>query len=88
MKADRAYLETIAAKLRAQGLTVTTLLALGDPPKEILKASESEKCSLIAMASHGHGLIGDLILGSTIHEVRHSTSIPILLVRSGQKKTD
>jgi nucleotide-binding universal stress UspA family protein len=88
MKADRAYLETIAAKLRAQGLTVTTLLALGDPPKEILKASESEKCSLIAMASHGHRLIGDLILGSTIHEVRHSTSIPILLVRSGQKKTD
>jgi nucleotide-binding universal stress UspA family protein len=88
MKTDRAYLELIAAQLRAQGLTVGTLLALGDPPKEILKAAEGEQCSLIAMASHGHRLIGDLIHGSTIHEVRHSTAIPILLVRAGQRKTD
>ena len=88
MKIDRAYLETIAARLRSQGLTVATLLALGDPAKEILKTAESEKCSLIAMTSHGHRLFGDLIHGSTIHEVRHSTSIPILLVRAGQKKPD
>jgi nucleotide-binding universal stress UspA family protein len=79
---------TIAARLRSQGLTVATLLALGDPAKEILKTAESEKCSLIAMTSHGHRLLGDLIHGSTIHEVRHSTSIPILLVRAGQKKPD
>ncbi|HEY5439832.1 MAG TPA: universal stress protein [Gemmatimonadaceae bacterium] len=88
MKIDRAYLETIAARLRSQGLTVAMLLALGDPAKEILKTAESEKCSLIAMTSHGHRLFGDLIHGSTIHEVRHSTSIPILLVRAGQKKPD
>ncbi len=88
MKTDRAYLERIAAQLRAQGLTVATLLALGDPPKEILKVAESEQCSLIAMASHGHRLIGDLIHGSTIKEVRHSTAIPILLVRAGQKRPD
>ena len=83
MKADRAYLEKIAAQFRAQGLTVSTQLAMGDPPKELLKAAESEKCSLIAMASHGHRLIGDLIFGSTIHEVRHKTNIPVLLVRAG-----
>jgi manganese transport protein len=88
MKIDRAYLETIAARLRSQGLTVAMLLALGDPAKEILKTAESEKCSLIAMTSHGHRLLGDLIHGSTIHEVRNSTSIPILLVRAGQKKPD
>ena len=83
MKGDRAYLEKIAAQFRAHGLTVSTQLAMGDPPKEILKAAESEKCSLIAMASHGHRLIGDLIFGSTIHEVRHKTNIPVLLVRAG-----
>ena len=85
MKADRAYLEKIAEQFRAQGLTVSTLLALGDPPKEILKVAEAEKCSLIAMASHGHRLIGDLIFGSTIHEVRHNTAIPVLLVRAEKK---
>jgi manganese transport protein len=83
MKTDRAYLETVAARLRAEGLTATTLLALGDPPKEIIKAADREACSLIAMASHGHRLLGDLIHGSTIREVRHSTSKPILLVRAG-----
>ena len=83
MKTDRAYLETVAVRLRAEGLTATTLLALGDPPKEIIKAADREACSLIAMASHGHRLLGDLIHGSTIREVRHSTSKPILLVRAG-----
>ena len=82
MRLDRAYLETVAVRMRADGVTVTALLALGDPAKEILKTAEREACALIAMASHGHRLLGDLILGSTIHEVRHSTMIPLLIVRA------
>jgi manganese transport protein len=83
MKADRSYLDKTAAQLRGGGLSVTAHLALGDPPQEILKIAEAEHCSLIAMTSHGHRLIGDLLFGSTIHEVRHKTSIPVLLVRAG-----
>ncbi len=83
MRADRKYLDDTAAKLSGQGINVTTRLALGDPPKEILKMSEWEVCDLIAMTSHGHRLLGDLFFGSTIHEVRHKSSIPILLVRAG-----
>jgi manganese transport protein len=85
MKADRAYLEKTAAQLRAEGLSVTAHLALGDPPAEILRCAESEQCDLIAMTSHGHRLLGDLFHGSTIHEVRHRTSIPVLLVRAESK---
>ena len=84
MKADRKYLETTAQPLRAAGLEVTVHLALGDPPTEILKAAEREQCDLIAMTTHGHRLLGDLIFGSTIHEVRHQTTIPILLVRAAK----
>ena len=83
MKADRAYLDGVAARLRAGGLVVETKLALGNPPTEILKTAESHTCSLIAMTSHGHKLIGDFFLGSTIDKVRHNTSIPILVVRAG-----
>lgn len=82
MRADRAYLNDTAEQLRGQGLTVVAHLALGDPPTEILKIAETAHCDLIAMTSHGHRLIGDLIYGSTIHEVRHRTSIPVLLVRA------
>lgn len=85
IKADRAYLEVEAEKLREQGLSVDTQLAMGEPPKEIVKVAEQEKCDLIAMGGHGHRLIGDLIYGSAIHVVRHHTSIPVLLVRAGQQ---
>ena len=82
MKDDRAYLESTTSHLRKAGLEVSAQLALGDPPTEILKTAEREKCDLIAMTAHGHRLLGDLFFGSTIHKVRHKTSIPILLVRA------
>src|SRR5262245_26069716 len=72
-KEERAYLDQVAGRLRAEGLAVSAQLALGDPPTEILKSAVAEDCSLIAMTSHGHRLIGDLIYGSTINEVRHKT---------------
>ena len=84
MKADRAYLESAAVALRAEGLNVTTQLALGDPPGEILRSAATEHCDLIAMTSHGHRLIGDIIYGSTINEVRHKATIPVLLVKAEQ----
>jgi nucleotide-binding universal stress UspA family protein len=85
MKGDRVYLEKAAERLREQGLAVSTMLALGNPPAEILKVAETEGCKLIAMTSHGHRLFGDLFHGSTITEVRHRTHIPIFLVRADKK---
>jgi nucleotide-binding universal stress UspA family protein len=82
MKDDREYLEKMAADLTAKGFSVSTMLALGSPPAEILKVAEAEHCNLIAMTSHGHRLFGDIFHGSTINEVRHRTHIPIFLVRA------
>src|SRR5262249_54341845 len=82
MKADRAYLENTGDRRGPQGLGVPPCRAMGDPPKEIVRTAEKEKCDLIAMGSHGHRLTGDIIHGSTIHGVRHSTAIPVLLVRA------
>jgi nucleotide-binding universal stress UspA family protein len=85
IKSDRAYLEKIAGGLRADKLTVTARLAMGNPPTEILKIAEAEHCNLIAMTSHGHRFFGDIFHGSTITEVRHRTHIPIFLVRAEKK---
>ena len=82
MRADQKYLDDTAAALRREGLEVSVHLALGDPPREIVKVAQAEHCDLIAMTTHGHRLIGDLLFGSTIHEVRHATTIPVLLVRA------
>lgn len=80
MKEDRAYLDATAAGLRDQGLTVATYLAMGDPPGEILRVVEEQGCDLIAMTTHGHRLIGDIIYGTTIEKVRHQASVPLFIV--------
>jgi manganese transport protein len=79
MKEDRRYLERVAEDLRKKGARVSILLALGDPPAEILKTAASEHCDLIAMTMHGHRFLADLVLGSTIHHVRHKSRVPIFL---------
>jgi nucleotide-binding universal stress UspA family protein len=84
MKADREYLERQAALLRDKGLEVGVHLALGNPPTEILRAADQQRCDLIAMTTHGHRFFGDLIYGSTISAVRHKSQIPILLVRANE----
>jgi len=82
MIADRRYLEECTANLHRQGLRASMHLALGNPPDQILKTAERERCDLIAMTTHGHRLLGDLIHGSTITAVRHRSQIPLLLVRA------
>ena len=82
MKEDRAYLERVSQELRAAGLEVDAVLAAGDPAKEIAAAAEREECDLIALATHGHRLLDDVVRGSTATALRHITRIPILMVRS------
>jgi nucleotide-binding universal stress UspA family protein len=82
IKEDRAYLERIAAELRASGLDVSTQLAMGNPPTEILRTAAAQQCDLIAMTTHGHRFLMDILLGSTIEVVRHRTHIPLLIVRA------
>src|SRR5258708_38548653 len=81
MREDWHYLEETAARLRGEtGLKLETRLALGNPPTQILHVAEQEQCDLIALASHGHRLVGDILHGSTIEAVRHKARIPILFV--------
>ena len=81
MRDDRAYLEQTAIGVRQRyGLTVSSVLALGDPPREILRLSEESECDLIAMTTHGHRLIGDILFGSTIDYVRHRSKAPLLII--------
>ncbi len=84
MREDRAYLEKRQRELRDEGFTCETVLALGQPSSEIVKLADARNVNLIAMASHGHRLLGDILHGSTINEVRHRTAVPMLVVRAGK----
>jgi nucleotide-binding universal stress UspA family protein len=82
MRGDRAYIEKLAERLTTDGLRAEALLATGDPSAEIAAAAEREQCDLIAMSTHGHKFIADIIYGSVANAVRHMTSIPVLLLRA------
>lgn len=82
MREDRAYLERLRAELTASGLEVDTRLGLGDPAKEIARVAGEEQVDLIAMSTHGHRLVKDILLGATVDRLRHIVSIPVLLVRA------
>ena len=82
MKEDRAYLERISDELRRAGVEVDAVLAAGDPAREIAAAADREKVDLIAMATHGHSLLSDVVHGTTATALRHVSRIPILMVRA------
>ena len=82
MKSDREYIEAIADELEKDGYKAEAILAGGDPAKEIAACGEREKCDLIAMATHGHRGISDVIRGSVASELRHISMLPVLMVRA------
>src|SRR5918997_6639616 len=81
IRSDREYLEQLCAALERDGLVADCLLAGGDPAAEISAAAERERCDLIAMSTHGHRFLQDLVRGSVASEVRHISRVPVLLVR-------
>jgi nucleotide-binding universal stress UspA family protein len=79
---DYKYLKDRESEFRNEGFDVRSVLLYGEPYKEILNLAEKENCDLIAMATHGHRYLSDIILGSVASEVRHKTRIPVLQIKA------
>lgn len=82
MKADRAYLDEVAQRLRASGIATEAHLLLGDPADQIIKLATEKEVDLIAMSTHGHRFLSDMIYGTTVDKVRHKVEIPVLLLKA------
>ena len=82
MKADRGYLEGLKRDLTAQGLNVEFELAKGDPATELVRMVDARGVDLVAMSTHGHRFVADVLHGTTADKVRHLVKIPVLLLRA------
>jgi nucleotide-binding universal stress UspA family protein len=82
---DRAYLAKVRATLQEHGLEADAVLRMGDPAKEICRAAEELDVDLLAMATHGHRGVSDIVHGQTVDAVRHKVRIPVLLLRAKAK---
>ncbi len=79
---DKAYLEKVQAEFKSEGLPAESALAFGDPASEIIKWIQNKGCDLVAMSTHGHRFMSDLLRGTTAPRVQHSVSVPVLLLRA------
>src|SRR5215813_13241384 len=81
MKEDRVYLEERQRELIDDGFTCDAVLALGEPSDEIIKLAREKDVDLIAMTTHGHRFISDILYGATADKVRHAVDVPVLLLK-------
>jgi len=82
MKDDRAYLEQLKGELSAQGRSVDVQLAMGDPATELVKIANAGSVDLIAMSTHGHRYLADIVHGTTVDRLRHLVKVPVLLLKA------
>ncbi len=79
---SRRYLESVQAEYAAAGIAAEVELAYGEPVHEIVAWVNRHGCDLVAMSTHGHTFMADLVFGTTAIRVQHSISVPVLLLRA------
>ncbi len=84
-KQTEVALESRREALCAQGIEVFVIIRCGEPDEEILEEIEEKDYDLVAMATHGHSFIGDILFGSVSRTLKHKISLPLLLIGPERK---
>jgi len=77
-----AFLTEVRAEFAKAGITAEAELAYGDAAKEIVNWVNRKGCDLVAMSTHGHQFVADLVLGTTAFHVQHNVRVPVLMLRA------
>jgi len=74
-------IQKVKKELENEGFNVETIIVEGFPAEEIVKISDRDDVSLIAMGSHGKSNLESVLLGSVSEEVVKKAKKPVLVVR-------
>ncbi len=74
------YLRGFVNSLKKENITAKPVIGGGEPEDEIARICKVENLELLIVGSHGHKILGDIIYGSTVNEVRHRVKIPVLAI--------
>jgi nucleotide-binding universal stress UspA family protein len=75
-------LDAVAEGLRGQGFEVDRRVMTGTPVTVICDVARSENASLIALGTHGHSALVNLLMGRTAQRVVQHAPCPVLTVRT------
>jgi len=84
--AIKEVLEAFSEEAKTDGedqafVTDEILIKNGDTAEIIVQTAKEQKCDLIVMGTHGHGVITDVLIGSTAKRVIRQSTIPVLVIR-------
>jgi nucleotide-binding universal stress UspA family protein len=79
-EAEKVF-KPIRTFMTRQKIDADFISKVGHPAEVISKQAESGRYDLVMMGSHGHGLLGGLVLGSVVTKVLAGCTVPLLLVR-------
>jgi nucleotide-binding universal stress UspA family protein len=80
LRKEHKQLRELAEKTQALGAEVTPLLIQGPTVETILEQADHHNVDLIVMATHGRGLMYQMLVGSVSEGVLHKAKVPVLLV--------
>jgi nucleotide-binding universal stress UspA family protein len=66
--------------LAARGIPCAVEKRVGDPAEEIVRQAAGEKFDMIAMGTHGHTALANLVMGSVATRVVAISKVPVLLM--------
>lgn len=79
-KAGDALMEAMR-EVKARGLNATEQILNGTPATEITHYADEIDAGIIITGAYGHGLLRELILGSTTQQILSSARRPLLMAR-------
>jgi nucleotide-binding universal stress UspA family protein len=79
----QAGLDAAARRARDAGVAaVETALVEGTPWHEIVATADARQCDLIALGTHGRGVLANALLGSVAEKVVRKAHCPVLTVHA------
>ncbi len=79
-KADKCMSDYLTL-FEKKSVKTNILLLSGEPEVELVKEIDTGKYDLIALATHGHKMLSDILFGSISDHLKHTVSVPIIMIR-------
>ncbi len=81
----KKYLQKTMDIFKQNGIPSRSMIEYGEPERIIVEKANELDVDLIALATHGHNWLIDILFGSVAHKIRHTVSIPVLMIRSKER---
>jgi len=82
-----SYLDGVAARLRAAGLTVNTATPGGSSGDMLLEYARANQTDLMVITSHGRGGLGRIVMGSVTDHIVRNSECPVMVVKVKEDKS-